>query len=74
MYRTLDEVTADSGAPCLDELSWRLVPFGFYRLVVEGRSATGSVIWQAECEDESGGDLEVNDHDENRFSCLVTRM
>jgi hypothetical protein len=74
VYRTLDEVTADSAAPCPDELSWRLVPFGFYRLVVEGRNATGSVLWQAECEDESGGDLEVDDHDENRFSCLVTRL
>jgi hypothetical protein len=74
VYRTLDEVTTEQAAPCVEELSWRLVPFGFYRLVVEGRNATGSVLWQAECEDESGGDLEVDDHDENRFSCMVTRL
>jgi hypothetical protein len=74
VYRTLDEVTMEDGAPCRDELSWRLVPFGFYRLTVEGRSAGGSVVWQAECEDESGGDIEVDNSEENHFDCLVERL
>jgi len=74
VYRVLDEVNLESASPCRDSLNWALVPFGFYRLEVKGRNESGSVIWEADCEDDGGGDLDVRSREENHYECQVVRL
>jgi hypothetical protein len=74
-YRTLDELNVERREACMDEMQWALVPFGDYRLTVEGRNESGSMRWEGVCETPDGGDLwTVDDREENSIDCRVDKI
>lgn len=74
-FRTLDELSIERREPCMDSLQWALVPFGSYRLSVEGRNETGSMMWHTVCLSEDGGNvLTVDSADQNSYLCEVSRL
>ncbi len=47
---TIDEVDiATAPLDCAPSLSWPDLPFGMYRLIVDGESGDGAVRWRGEC-------------------------
>jgi hypothetical protein len=65
----IDEVDIEE-APmdCTDYISWAILDYGQYEIVVDGSSSSGGTIWGATCPD-----LVVDNYDQasNEFTCTV---
>ncbi len=76
VYKLVRELDVADESPCLERLAWDPVQYGNYRLDVEGRNESGSILWTTRCRAPDEGDLVVDSWEEgtNSFECEVPRL